>query len=42
MKAQNNVIQVLWNLLPITAGSLIFAIGAEAILVHHKFIIGGL
>lgn len=42
MKAQNTIIQVLWNLLLISLGSLFFAIGAEAILVHHKFIIGGL
>jgi len=42
MKTQNTFIQILWNLLLITIGSLFFAIGAEAILVHHKFIIGGL
>ena len=33
---------ILWNLILLTLGSLIFAIGAQAILVHHKFIIGGL
>lgn len=42
MKAKNSVSQVFWNLLLITIGSLLFSIGAEAILVHHKFIIGGL
>lgn len=42
MKPQNTINQILWNLLLITVGSLFFAIGAEAILVHHKFIIGGL
>lgn len=34
--------QVLLNLLLITTGSLFFAVGAEAIVVHHNFIIGGL
>ena len=42
MKFKNTFFQVLWNLLLITLGSLVFAVGAEAILVHHKFIIGGL
>ena len=42
MKTKNTISQVLWNLLLITIGSLVFAIGAEAVLVHHKFIIGGL
>jgi uncharacterized membrane-anchored protein YitT (DUF2179 family) len=42
MKFNNTIVQVLWNLLLITIGSLFFAIGAETILVHHKFIIGGL
>jgi uncharacterized membrane-anchored protein YitT (DUF2179 family) len=42
MKAPNTINLILWNLLLITTGSLVFAIGAEAILVHHKFIIGGL
>ncbi len=42
MKFNNAILQIFWNLLLITLGSLFFAIGAEAILVHHKFIIGGL
>ncbi len=42
MKTKNTISQILWNLLLITIGSLVFAIGAEAVLVHHKFIIGGL
>jgi uncharacterized membrane-anchored protein YitT (DUF2179 family) len=42
MKFDKAIIQVFWNLLLISAGSLCFAIGAEAILVQHKFIIGGL
>jgi uncharacterized membrane-anchored protein YitT (DUF2179 family) len=42
MKFENKFVQILWNLLLISLGSLVFAIGAEAILVHHKFIIGGL
>ena len=42
MKTENTIRQVLWNLLLITTGALFFAIGAESILVHHKFIIGGL
>ncbi len=33
---------VVWNLFLLTLGSLVFAVGAQAILVHHKFIIGGL
>lgn len=31
-----------WNLFLITAGSVIFAIGAKAVVVHHSFITGGL
>ncbi|MGB3212214.1 MAG: YitT family protein [Desulforhopalus sp.] len=42
MNANHSVIPVLWNILLITLGSLVYAIGAEAILVHHKFIIGGI
>ncbi len=42
MKFKNTINQILWNLFLITVGSLFFAIGAEAILVHHKFIMGGL
>lgn len=33
---------IIWNLVLLTIGSLVFAIGAQAILVHHNFIIGGL
>ena len=33
---------IVWNLVLLTIGSLVFAIGAQAILVHHNFIIGGL
>lgn len=42
MKTKQSIRSVLWNLLLLTMGSLVFAIGAQAILVHHKFIIGGL
>lgn len=42
MKIQNPSLQVLWDLLLISIGSLIFAIGVQGVLVHHKFIIGGL
>ncbi len=42
MNTQHSFRSVLWNLLLLTLGSLVFAIGAQAILVHHKFIIGGL
>lgn len=42
MKSKHSITSVLWNILLITLGSLIYAIGAEAILVHHKFIIGGI
>ena len=42
MTTQHSFRSVLWNLLLLTLGSLVFAIGAQAILVHHKFIIGGL
>ncbi|MEF2145635.1 MAG: YitT family protein [Desulfovibrionaceae bacterium] len=31
-----------WNLLLLTLGSVIFAVGAKAIVVHHEFITGGL
>jgi uncharacterized membrane-anchored protein YitT (DUF2179 family) len=42
MNSKHSVTSVLWNLLLITLGSLVYAIGAEAVLVHHKFIIGGI
>ena len=32
----------LWNLFLITLGSVIFTIGAKAVLVHHNFITGGI
>ncbi len=41
MKSKNTIIPILWDILLLTLGSLVFAVGAEAILVHHKFIIGG-
>lgn len=31
-----------WNLFLITLGSVVFAFGAKAILIHHNFIMGGL
>lgn len=31
-----------WNLLLITLGSVVFALGAKAIVVHHNFITGGI
>ncbi|WP_028580212.1 YitT family protein [Desulfogranum japonicum] len=33
---------IIWNLILITSGSIIFAFGAKAVLVHHSFIMGGL
>ncbi|BCL61186.1 membrane protein [Desulfomarina profundi] len=39
---ENSIKSILWNLLLLATGSLLFATGANAILVHHKFIIGGL
>jgi uncharacterized membrane-anchored protein YitT (DUF2179 family) len=33
---------VWWNLLLLTTGSVVFAIGAQGVAVHHKFITGGL
>ena len=41
MNSKNPTMAVLWDLLLLTLGALVYAIGAEAILVHHKFIIGG-
>ena len=32
----------LWNLLLITAGSVLFAVGAKGIVIHHNFLISGL
>jgi uncharacterized membrane-anchored protein YitT (DUF2179 family) len=31
-----------WNLMLITVGSVLFAIGVQAIVIHHKFITGGI
>lgn len=42
MSTKHSIPSVLWNLVLLTLGSLVFAVGAQAILVHHKFIIGGL
>ncbi|MBB1078223.1 YitT family protein, partial [Rhodoferax sp. 4810] len=42
MNPKNPTLAVLWDLLLLTLGSIVYAIGAEAILVHHKFIIGGI
>ena len=42
MKSKHSVIAVSWDLLLLTLGALVYAIGANAILVHHKFIIGGI
>jgi uncharacterized membrane-anchored protein YitT (DUF2179 family) len=42
MNLKHPITSVIWNILLITLGSLVYAIGAEAILVHHKFIIGGM
>ena len=42
MSSKHSITSVLWNILLITLGSLIYAIGAQAVLIHHKFIIGGI
>ncbi len=42
MKKQSPLATAGWNILLITLGSFIFAVGVESILVHQKFIIGGL
>ncbi len=42
MKKQNSLTTVGLDILLITLGTLVFSIGVEAILVHQKFIIGGL
>jgi len=41
MKLNTPFASVCWDILLLTLGALVYAIGAEAILVHHKFIIGG-
>ncbi len=42
MSKRQSIQSILWNLTLISLGSLVYALGAKAILVHHKFIIGGL
>lgn len=42
MNPKNPTLAVLWDLFLLTLGALVYAVGAEAILVHHKFIIGGI
>lgn len=42
MPSKQSVIAVSWDILLLTLGSLVYAVGAEAILVHHNFIIGGI
>ncbi len=42
MNSKNPTIAIFWDLFLLTLGALVYAIGAEAILVHHKFIIGGI
>ncbi len=42
MKSKHSFTSVLWNILLITFGAFVYAAGAEAILVHHNFIIGGI
>ncbi|SDO41107.1 Uncharacterized membrane-anchored protein YitT, contains DUF161 and DUF2179 domains [Desulforhopalus singaporensis] len=41
-KNWHKVRTIFLDIILITMGSLVFAVGAEAIIVHHKFIIGGL
>ncbi len=41
MISKHSINSAVWNILLISLGSLVYAIGAQAILVHHKFIIGG-
>lgn len=42
MNSKHSVTSFLWNILLLTVGALVYAVGAEAILVHHNFIIGGI
>ncbi len=42
MNSKNPALAIFWDLILLTLGSIVYAIGAEAILVHHKFIIGGI
>lgn len=41
-KTKQTITSILWNLFLMTVGCFIYAVAAEGILVHHKFIIGGL
>jgi len=42
MSVRQTIGPIFWNLLLMTFGSFIFAIGAKSILIHHNFLIGGL
>ena len=42
MKKRGALATICWDILLITLGSFIFSVGVESILVHQKFIIGGL
>ncbi len=42
MKSKQSFTSLLWNVLLITLGAFVYAVGAEGILVHHNFIIGGI
>ncbi len=42
MHDRNITYTVWWNLFLITAGSILFSIGAKGVVVHHNFITGGL
>ena len=42
MKKKSKLATVGWDILLITLGSFIFSVGVESILIHQKFIIGGL
>lgn len=42
MNPKNPALAVLWDIFLLTLGAFVYAVGAEAILVHQKFIIGGI
>jgi uncharacterized membrane-anchored protein YitT (DUF2179 family) len=42
MKLKNFTYSILWNILLITAGSVLFSLGAKSIVIHHNFITGGI
>ncbi len=42
MLNKTNIQSILWNLLLLTVGGIVFSFGAKAVLVHHNFIMGGL